>query len=217
MRVNIKGAIINDDDKWVYDYLGVTATSPRDVRDALDKANGEAVDVEINSGGGDIFAGSEIYTALRNYKNVKIHIVGLAASAASVIAMAGVHNVSTTSSGDYNAMDKASDILQKANKTIAAAYTAKTGMTEADALAMMDKETWLTAEQAKEKGLIDSIMFGDMVACYNSPMLPKSVIDKIKDTVKSRSNQGGFSMPENRAAAELKILNLKRRTINDKN
>ena len=228
MRVNIKGAIINDDDKWVYDYLGVTATSPRDVRDALDKANGEAVDVEINSGGGDIFAGSEIYTALRNYKNVKIHIVGLAASAASVIAMAGVcdmsptammmvHNVSTASSGDYNAMDKASDILQKANKTIAAAYTAKTGMTEADALAMMDKETWLTAEQAKEKGLIDSIMFGDMVACYNSPMLPKSVIDKIKDTVKSRSNQGGFSMPEKRAAAELKILNLKRRTINDKN
>lgn len=187
-------------DKWIYDWFGIDATSPKDVSDALEKSNGMPVDVEINSGGGDIFAGSEIYTALRSYSGgVNIRIVGLAASAASVIAMAGksemsptammmVHNVSSYAEGDYRDMDHQSEVLQQANKTIASAYVSKTGMAEKDALSMMDKETWLTAQQAVDKGLVDKVMFSDstqLVASYSSGLLPHSVIDKIRNQIKN--------------------------------
>ena len=200
MKINVKGTVVSNDDKFAYDYFGMDAVSPKDISDALEKANGFPVDVEINSGGGDIFAGSDIYTALRSYAGgVNIQIVGVAASAASVIAMSGksemsptammmVHNVSMVAAGDYHAMDKSSDILQTANKTIAAAYVGKTGMNEADALDMMDKETWLTAQQAADKGLVDKVMFSDspqLAASYNSGLLPRSVIDKIRNQVKN--------------------------------
>jgi ATP-dependent Clp protease protease subunit len=200
IKINVKGAIVQNADKWIYDWFGIDATCPKDVTDALEKANGMPVDVEINSGGGDIFAGSEIYTALRSYTGgVNIRIVGLAASAASVIAMAGksemsptammmVHNVSSYAEGDYRDMDHQSEVLQQANKTIASAYVAKTGMTEKDALSMMDKETWLTAQQAVDKGLVDKVMFSDstqLAASYNSGLLPRPVIDKIRNQMKN--------------------------------
>lgn len=228
MRIDIKGVIINNDDKWIYDWFDMESTSPKDVNTALDKANGQSVDVWINSGGGDIFAGSEIYTALKSYKgSVSIHVVGLAASAASVIAMAGksdisptamimVHNVSSMAGGDYHDMDKMSETLQQANIAIAGAYIAKTGMEEQDALDMMDKETWLTAQQAVDKGLIDSIMFESiqLVASYNSGVLPKSVVDKIRNTVRNPLNSESEQVQNNtdifmqQAKAKLKLLNL---------
>lgn len=199
MDVNIKGTVIPSDEAWVYDYFGIEIVTPKAVGEAVKKANGEKLDVYINSGGGDIFAGSEIYEALRSYKgDVKIHVVGLAASAASVIAcareseiaptaMVMVHNVSSGASGDYHDMDKQSEILQKANQIIAAAYVEKTGMSESDALKMMDHETWLTAQDAVEKGLCNAISKPQqnstvqLAASYNSGMLPKSVIDKMRN------------------------------------
>ena len=199
MDVNIKGTVISSDEAGVYDYFGIENVTPKAVGEAVKKANGEKLDVYINSGGGDIFAGSEIYEALRSYKgDVKIHIVGFAASAASVIAcareseiaptaMVMVHNVSSDASGDYHDMDKQSEILQKANQIIAAAYVEKTGMSESDALKMMDHETWLTAQDAVEKGLCNAISKPQqnstvqLAASYNSGMLPKSVIDKMRN------------------------------------
>ena len=199
MDVNIKGTVIPSDEAGVYDFFGIENVTPKAVGEAVKKANGEKLDVYINSGGGDIFAGSEIYEALRSYKgDVKIHVVGLAASAASVIACAReseiaptammmVHNVSSGASGDYHDMDKQSEILQKANQIIAAAYVEKTGMSESDALKMMDHETWLTAQDAVEKGLCNAISKPQqnstvqLAASYNSGMLPKSVIDKMRN------------------------------------
>lgn len=227
MRIDIKGTIVSNDDKWVYEWFGMDATSPKDVITAINTANGQAVEVYINSGGGEIFAGSEIYTALKEYKGeVDIYVTGLAASAASVIAMARrshisptamlmVHNVSTYAGGDYRDMDKMSDTLQQANKAIASAYMQKSGMSEKDALAMMDKETWLTSQQAVEKGLIDSVMFENtqLVASFNSGMLPKSVIDKIRNEIKSPLNpkqkvedEADFLMQQ--ARAKYNLLNL---------
>ena len=91
MRViDIKGEIINSNNQWIYDWLGMEATSPKKISDALRDAGGEDVEIHINSPGGDVFAGSEIYTLLRGYSGkVKIKILGIAASAASVIAQAG--------------------------------------------------------------------------------------------------------------------------------
>lgn len=170
MGVEIKGYIVSDDDQPIYSFFGFTTFAPGNIRQALAEANGKPLDVEISTCyGGDIFAGSEIYSALRGYAGgVQIHITGLAASAASVIAMAGpsdmsptaqlmVHRVSTIAQGNYHAMDGASDSLQQADKAMAAAYEAKSGMSEKDALKMMDAETWITAAQAVELGLVDKI------------------------------------------------------------
>ena len=171
MRINIYGVIIPNDYKWYYDCLDEDCTCPRDVNNVLTEANGEEVEVYINSPGGVIDAGSEIYTMLREYQgDIKIKIVGQACSAASIIAMAGhcemsptalmmVHCVSTRASGNHNDMEKTAEVLRTADDALSNAYMAKSGMSKAEVLAMMEKETWLTAEQAKEKGLIDGIMF----------------------------------------------------------
>lgn len=199
MKIYIKGAIIPNDDKWIYDWFEIESTCPKEVRAIIDAAKGEPLDVYIDSGGGSIFAGSDIYSALRAYEGrVNIHVTGLAASAASIIAMAGysdisptamlmVHNVSCTSRGDYHDMDKSSEMLQQANKAMAAAYIAKTGLSESEVLAMMDKETWMPAADAVSMKLIDKIAESKnmMVASYNSPMLPQSVLDKVRNTVKN--------------------------------
>ena len=103
--IQIKGTIISNDERWIYDWFEWEATAPKDV---ILPETGEPIEVHINSGGGDVYAGSEIYTALRSYQgDVTVKIVGIAASAASVIAMAGdtveisptaqimIHNVSS--------------------------------------------------------------------------------------------------------------------------
>ena len=226
--INIKGPIIPSDEVRIYDWLGIECTNPKAVNDAIKKANGEKLDVYINSGGGDIFVGSEIYEALRSYKgDVKIHVVGLAASAASVIACAReseiaptammmVHNVSSYAEGDYRDMNHQAEVLEKANKIIAAAYVEKTGMAEAEALKMMDHETWLTAQDAVEKGICNKISEAHqaqtnsnplrLAASYNSGMLPKSVIDKIR-------NQMATDKLKAKSQTKLNLLKLGGKTI----
>ena len=198
MKINVKGTIVPNDDQWIYDLFDIEATSPakvsKDITAAAEK--GEPLEVYINSGGGDIFAASEIHSAIREYSgDVKIHVVGHAASAARVIACACrsdisptaqimVHNVSSATSGDYHDMDKMSEILQKANETIANAYITKSGMAKEKALETMDKATWLTADEAVELGLIDEVAGSknaksQLVAAY-CDIIPQNVIEKMK-------------------------------------
>lgn len=174
IQIDIRGVIVPDDDMWAYEWFGITATCPAFVRDLLKQANGEPVTVTVNSGGGDVTSGQEIYTILREYAgNVLIRIQSMAASATAVLSMAReseispvaqlmVHNVSTRAEGDYHAMDHASEILRNSNRALAAAFTAKTGKSEQEILELMDRETWLTAQQAVEMGFVDRIMtFGE--------------------------------------------------------
>jgi ATP-dependent Clp protease protease subunit len=196
MRIDIKGVIIPNDDKWIYDWFEIESTCPKEVNDAIEKANGEKLDIYINSGGGDIFAGSEIYTAIRNYNGqAEAHVTGIAASSASIIlcackseisptAQVMVHNVTSYAGGDYHDMDKMSEILQNCNDALASAYCTKTGMSKEEALAMMDKETWLTAEKAVEIGLVDKIMESkniQLVASIGNMMIPQEVINKMRN------------------------------------
>lgn len=203
MKVEIKGPIIDSDDQWIYDWFGYEATSPKKINDSISKSeNNEELEVEINSGGGSVFAGSEIYTALKSYSgNVITKIVGIAASAASVVAMSGnkvlisptaqmmIHNVSGSSQGDYNAMEKSSEILKNANQTIANAYVLKTGLKNEDLLDMMNSEKWLTPQEALGKGFVDEIMFANSIQLTNSVdksgLLPREVINKMKNELKS--------------------------------
>ncbi len=169
MEINIKGTIIPNDDKGMYNFFGVQSTCPNDVKKALDLAGGENVDIYINSGGGDIFSATEIYSVIRSYKgNTKIHVTGIAASAASVIMCAGscdisptsmvmIHNVSTVAGGDFRDFRHESETLRKADKAMCQAYVLKTGKSEDELLALMDKETWFTAKEAVELGLCDEL------------------------------------------------------------
>lgn len=225
-KINVKGPIVSSGDSWIYDWLGIESTSPGTVSKAIDEALGDELEVDINSGGGDVFAGSEIYTALKSYKgNVTIRIVGLAGSAASVIAMAGkkvlmsptaqimIHNVSSRVSGDHRDMAHTAEILKNANETIANAYMLKSGLGQKDLLDMMDAETWFTPQKALEHHLIDEIMFEEtqlnLVASYDGGILPQSVINKIRNTItRPISNDAAFLMHQ-KAEAQLKFLKLK--------
>ena len=227
MTISIRGPIVSSNQHRFYQFYGMEATSPRSVADALAKGNGEQAEVEINSGGGEIFAASEIYTALRSYAGgVHIRIVGLAASAASIIAMAGesemtptgmmmIHNVQTEASGDYRQMEHTAGTLRDANHAIISAYVAKTGRPEAEIAAMMDAETWITAERAVELGLVDRVMQPDtgqkpLAADFYSGMLSEDALRRAENFLKDQAAEPDFFMPERaQAEAKLKFLKLK--------
>lgn len=199
-KIEVKGAIISNNLQRIYDWLDIEATSPSKVINALPK-DGD-VEVYINSGGGDVFSGSEIYTALKEHKgNVTVKIVGLAASAASVIAMGAdkvlmsptaqmmIHNVSTTVGGDYRDFERTAEILKSANQSIVNAYKQRTGKSDEELKSLMDVETWYNANSAVEQGFADEVMFdndsfgGTLVANYGANMLSDDVIAKISQLI----------------------------------
>lgn len=200
MKINVKGAIVSNEDKWIYDLFGLESTSPKDVERKLDNSRGDSIQVHINSGGGDVFAGSEIYTLLKDHDNdVEVKILGVAASAASVIAMAGdtvkmsptslmmIHNASAVARGDYREMDHKSNLLKNVNHTMASAYKLKSGKEYEELLSMMDDETWISPEMAKEHNLIDEIMFSDETpklvasAVADHQLIPPAVMEKVRN------------------------------------
>lgn len=224
-KIHIKGVIVSNDEQWIYELFDIECTSPDMVNAQLEDANGDDLEVIINSGGGEVYAGSEIYTALKDYSGkVTVKIVGIAASAASVIAMAGdkvlisptaqlmIHNASTRSNGDYRDHQFTSDFLRNWDKSIANAYMLKTGMSREELLELMDQETWLTAQQALEKKFVDEIMFEDsnqpklVASAGNFEIIPQKVIDKIRNELK----KGVIlqNMAENNKKEEKRIMDL---------
>lgn len=169
--INVKGFIIPQEYEWAYAWLGYPYTTANMVTEALQQANGEDVEVHINSYGGSTYVGSEIYTALKDYKGKVLNkIVGLAASAASIVAMAAecwisptgevmMHCASTGNEGNYRSMDDTSQMLQVVDRTLVNAYRLKTGMSETEVKELMNNETWLTPQQALNLKLVDKIMF----------------------------------------------------------
>lgn len=195
--IKIKGVIVSDSDKEIYDYFGIESTSPKSVQRELESVNGLDVEVEINSGGGDLYAGSEIYTILKSYKaDVVVKITGIAASSASIIAMAGkrilmsptaqfmIHNVWSYASGDTKELEKQSKILAGHDESVANAYMLKTNKTKEELLALMDAETYFNAREAKEHGFVDEIMFdkeNKIAASIKNSMLPIEVLNKARE------------------------------------
>lgn len=214
MKIEIRGDIVCNDDKWVYDWLDLDSTCPKDLQSAIDRANGEPLDVWINSGGGDLFSGIEMYEALRSHPGeVRIHIIQ-AGSAATLPACAGrseispagmmmVHNVASGAWGDCHVMDRTGETLRKANRAVSAAYAAKTGKPEAELLKLMDRETWFTADEAVELGLVDAVSQPVRLTA-SSGGLPLEAIDRIKATVKNP-----FQKSAAHARAQLEFLNMK--------
>lgn len=177
----INGPVVDDSDTWFYDFWGDPYVSPKSVRDFLAEANGEAIQVSINSGGGSVFAGSEIYTLLKSYAGrVDVVVAGLAGSIASIIMLAGdtikaspiaqimIHNASMGAYGDYRDLENASVIVGGVSQSLVSLYTHKTGLGQEDIKELVDAETWFTAERAKEIGLIDEVLFMENVTLVAS-------------------------------------------------
>ena len=153
------------DESWFDDDV-----TPQIFKDELMSGSGD-ITVWINSPGGDCVAAAQIYNMLMDYKgNVTVKIDGIAASAASVIAMAGnkvlmspvsmlmIHNPMTIAMGDSAEMQKAIEMLSEVKESIMNAYEIKTGMSRAKISHLMDAETWMNANKAVELGFADGIL-----------------------------------------------------------
>ncbi|VXB16436.1 ATP-dependent Clp protease proteolytic subunit [Bacillus mycoides] len=229
VKLDIKGPIISSDEAWIYEWFEMDATSPGMVAKELTNANGEDLIVSINSPGGYVHEGSEIYTALKNYAGqVEVQIVGLAASAASVIAMAGdkvrisptaqimIHNASMWNGGDHRDMEKAAEMLKTTDRAIVNAYVIKSGKSEEELLNMMAEETWLGPQQALENNFVDEIMFMDnpvkMTASgAASVMIPQKVIDGFRNGTLNKGKAEGITKEDLNAA----LSGLKNEIMND--
>jgi len=145
--------------------------TPKQFKAELMSGNGD-ITIWINSPGGDVFAASQIYNMLMDYKGkVTVKIDGLAASAASVIVMAGtevlisptglfmIHNPMTIAFGDTAEMEKAISMLSEVKESIINAYELKTGLSRTKISHLMDAESWFNAKKAVELGFADGILF----------------------------------------------------------
>ena len=145
--------------------------TPRAFREELEAEEGD-VTVWINSPGGNVFAAAEIYTMLKEYAgNITVKIASIAASAASVVAMAGdliqmsptalfmLHDPSTIAMGNTRDMEKAIATLNEVKESIINAYMAKSGLSHNKISKLMENETWISAKKAVELGLADEIMY----------------------------------------------------------
>ena len=195
--LRIDGVIAEE--PWIDDEI-----TPKQFKSELMSGSGD-ITLWINSPGGDVFAASQIYNMLMDYKgNVTVKIDGLAASAASVIAMAGtrvlmspvsqimVHNPMTVAIGNAEEMSKAIKMLSEIKESIINAYELKTNLPRDEISKMMDSETWMNARKAVELGFADEIMYTEKD--QNSEKISNSYIfsrmavtNKLIDKLKSKN------------------------------
>lgn len=189
--------------------------TPELFKEELNAGTGN-ITVWINSPGGDCVAAAQIYNMLMDYKgDVTVKIDGIAASAASVIAMAGtkvlmspvsmmmIHNPATIAFGDKTEMNKAIEMLDAVKDSIMNAYEIKTGMSRAKISHLMDAETWMDAHKAMELGFADEIMqraeedveAPDVSMMFSRAAVTNSLMDKIaaKCRIKPPENGGGVT------------------------
>ncbi|QMP84387.1 Clp protease [Streptomyces phage Dagobah] len=155
---------------YIYDEIGYWGDTAKGLVDDLKNVTGDTLEVHLNSPGGDIFDGLAIYQALKDHSaSVTVHIDGLAASIASVIAMAGdrivmspkasmmIHDGWTMAVGNGAELRKTADLLDKQSSIIASVYADRSGIAADTWRAAMVEETWYTAQEALDAGLVDEV------------------------------------------------------------
>lgn len=187
-QIKIKGAIISNDSIEMYEKSQKEYTALKNIQIPFPE---EPLEVIINSGGGDVFTGSEIYSILKNHKgHVTVKIVGVCASSASMVAMAGdtvemsptglfmIHNAMGWTFGNTQEHEKQIKSLEEANNSIAKAYQNKTGLPLSKIRELMKEETWFSCDKAIEYGFVDKEMF------LNS--IPQSLVASIAQHLPER-------------------------------
>lgn len=233
-RIDIYGEVVPDD--WRASDVDTSAVSFRNAIKDLGEV--DTLNVHINSPGGSVYDGVAIFNMLRQHKaSVTVHIDGLAASIASVIAMSGdkvvmpsnsmmmIHNAMSVSMGNANDMRKMADDLEKINESVINSYIAKNPELDREYLkALMDDETWLTASEAYELGLVDVI--DEPVAAVasidkeqvnrfkNVPKMLKEMVETPKDA-KDNTDKQSYEELQNKYDELLKqVTNEKPKQIN---
>ena len=202
--------MVADDDLWVYDWFGISAFSPHVVREAIrDNVDDELV-VEVNSGGGSVFAGFEIFSLLRGAECRTVAVVqSLAASAASTIisgcdtvqvspvAQIMLHLPAIVTEGNREDHRDSIKLLDSITKSILNGYESKCrGKATRDKLAqLMRAETWIPAQDAVEMGLADEILYQDDAA----GIIPGNIVNAVGSSIRGLIN--GATQP---SAAELR-------------
>lgn len=198
--LHLEGQI--SDETWWGDEV-----TPKAFKDELHSGEGD-ITIWINSPGGDCFAAAQIYNMLREYPGmVTVKVDGLAASAASVVAMAGnkvcmspvgmlmIHNPATMAYGDVADLEKAIGMLNEVKESIINAYELKSTLPRKDIAKMMSNETWLNAKKAVELGFADEILFADnaqttdLVAPTAMLYSPVTVMNSLLQKVKPMKSQ----------------------------
>lgn len=169
--LRIDGDIAMDDDFWSM-LFGIENVTPKGFMAELTQYKGKDINVWINSYGGDVYAASRIYTALKEHKGkVRVKVDGVAISAASVIAMAGdeilmsptsilmIHNPWGNFQGEAKDLRHGADVLDEVKDTIINAYQLKTQKSRAKISQMMDEETWMSAKKAVAEGFVDGMLY----------------------------------------------------------
>ena len=188
-------------------------------REELFAGDGDVV-IWLNSPGGDCIAASQIYSMLMDYKgNVTVKIDGVAASAASVIAMAGtrvlmaptalmmIHNPATAAFGDHVDMEKAIEMLEEVKESIINAYEIKTNLSHAQLSHMMDDTTWMNAKKAIELGFADAILedskrTADVEAfTFSSKTVENAIMNKLES--RRRAAKAAVPKPTGRSVNDL--------------
>ena len=210
------------DETWWGDEV-----TPKAFKDELNAGSGD-ITLWINSPGGDCVAAAQIYNMLMNYKgNVTIKIDGIAASAASVIAMAGtkvimspvsmmmIHNPATAAFGDSADMQKAIAMLDEVKESIINAYEIKTGLSRTKLSHLMDAETWMDANSAIEMGFADEIMQRNVSDNIEVPKVSMvfsqaAVTNSLMDKLSAKCRIQPKSEPTNKVSADslMERLNL---------
>lgn len=198
---SIKAASTDDNSITIYDPIGFDwwtgeGVTAKRISAALRSIGDSDVTVKINSPGGDVFEGLAIYNLLREHKGkVTVQILGLAASAASFIAMAAdeiqiaragflmIHNSWTMAAGDRNDIREVADFLEQIDGTLADIYAVRTGDPIAAMSKLMDVETWMSGSAAIDAGFADSLLASDAAVEDASASAPHQVAARRMDLI----------------------------------
>ena len=170
-KILIEGYIAPTEDQWMYDWMEYPVSTPKSLRDQLISANGDEVELWVNCYGGDVWAAVNMYDQLQTYSGKVTSIIsGLSASASTIVMLGAdvvkasvasqfmIHNAQTSAFGDYRDLESGAQLAKTSTDNIKAIYVKKTGMAYDELTALMDAETWFTAKEAVDIGLIDEII-----------------------------------------------------------
>lgn len=195
------------EESWFDDEI-----TPQEFKDELFSSTGEVI-IWINSPGGDCIAASRIYAMLMDYPDeITVKIDGIAASAASVIAMAGtkvmmaptalmmIHNPATFAFGDHEDMKKAISMLEEVKESIINAYEIKTSLDRGRISSLMNSETWMNAQKAIDLGFADELLedakksLGSKAYAFSTKNTQVALLNKINEKLSDQSDQGNLSV-----------------------
>jgi len=199
----------------IYDFIGTGGVSASDMVTSLREVKGRDLNVRVNSPGGDVFDGIAIFNALRKHSGeVRVTVDGLAASAASVIAMAGesitmsqgamlmIHDAWAMTIGNADDHIAMSETLNKVSAELAGIYSERTGVSSRAVRRLMQSETWLTAQEAKDQGFADVVEGENVQAQAREFVVPEGLMKAAPAALISAEIVTEEAVAENVQAAE---------------